>query len=87
MQKYNIVQKSLRELADPQGNIIFNNDSDKPLFVLCPAPTMDYTSVIFYPPKGCYFAAADEGLKDDYQSRMVRSDDVYHGFQIGRAHV
>ncbi len=80
MQKYNIVQKSLRELADPQGNIIFNNDSDKPLFVLCPAPTMDYTSVIFYPPKGCYFAAADEGLKDDYQSRMVRSDDVYHGF-------
>lgn len=80
MHKPVIMEKSLRELADAQGNIIFNNDSEAPLCVLCRAPTMDYTSVIFYPPKGCYFAAAETGIGGDYQSRMVKSDDIYHGF-------
>ena len=79
MHKPIIMEKSLRELADAQGNIIFNNDSEAPLCVLCRAPTMDYTSVIFYPPKGCYFAAAETGIGGDYQSRMVKSDDIYHG--------
>ena len=85
MPQYNIVQKGLRELADPQGNIIFNNDSDKPLFVLCPAPTIDYTSVVFFPPKGCSFAAVGNfsaafSAHHDYEGRMIQNDEIYSGF-------
>ena len=87
MHKPIIMEKSLRELADAQGNIIFNNDSEAPLCVLCRAPTMDYTSVIFYPPKGCYFAAAETGIGGDYIKPFINGfkgwlqTDEYPGYE------
>ena len=58
MQKIEVVHMHLRELASPVGEIIFENNKNTPLVVLCESPVSEHTSVILFAPKDCYFASA-----------------------------
>ena len=86
MHKLEVISKHLRELASPDGEIIFENKSDKPVVVLLKSPVSAYTSIVLLPPAGCYLAAAGvcsptaHSVLHDYTGKMVHDESVYKDF-------